>query len=69
MIKVEKTVGGNLLKFQGNMPDILTYLEKEQERCGKISVLQYIKALKLEKAKNAYYSMQDLKRGLKNAKR
>jgi hypothetical protein len=48
MIKVEQKVNENGFTLKGNMPDILTFLEREQERCGKIPVLQYIKQRKAE---------------------
>ena len=48
MIKVKQKVNKNGFTLKGNIPDIFTFLEREQERCGKISVLQYIKQKKAE---------------------
>lgn len=48
MIKVKQHENNNSFLLKGNIPDILTFLEREQERCGKISVLQYIKQKKAE---------------------
>lgn len=50
MFKVKESLKTNGLCLQGNTPDILTYLEREQERCGKMPVLQYLQQRMLERA-------------------
>lgn len=48
MIKVKEQVETNGFTLKGNIPDILAFLEREQERCPKIGVLQYIRKRRLE---------------------
>lgn len=69
MIKVKEDVGANGITLKGNMPDILTYLEREQERCGKIPVLQYIKQRKLENTVSQQFSTKAIRRGYENVLR
>lgn len=66
MIKV-KEVKTNGFQRKGNMPDILTYLEREQERCPKMSIPQYIRLRKLERAESQQFGF-DIRR-YENAKR
>lgn len=67
MIKVTETLNGSSVSLKGNMPDILAYLEKEQERCGKISIPQYIRLRKTERVVSKQVGTHDL-RGYENAK-
>lgn len=67
MINVQEEVKTNGILLKGNMPDILTYLEREQERCPKMTVPQYLRLRKLERAESQQFGC-DI-RGCANAKR
>lgn len=43
MLNVKQEIQKNGFVAKGNIVDILTYLELEQQRFGKISVLKYVK--------------------------
>lgn len=62
MIKVKESLSNNGISVSGNIPDILTYLERESERCPRISVLKYIKQRQLERSESFLFG-QDV-RGL-----
>ena len=64
MIKVQEEVNKMVLTLKGNIPDILTYLEKEQERCSKMTIPQYLRLRKLEIAESKNFGF-DI-RGCKN---
>ena len=66
MIKVKEEVKNNKIVLKGNIPDILTYLEKEQERCGKISVLEYIRLRNIETSIDKQFGVKDMRRGYEN---
>lgn len=55
MIKVQEEVKTNEISLKGNMPDILTYLEREQQRCPKMTIPQYIRLRKLEQAESRQF--------------
>ncbi len=67
MIKVDETLQDNELSLKGNIYDIITYLEREQERCGKISVAKYLRLRRLEKEISNQVGTHDI-RGYQNAK-
>lgn len=67
MINVQEEVKANEILFRGNMPDIFTHLEREQERCPKMTIPQYIRLRKLERAESQQFGC-DI-RGCTNAKR
>lgn len=67
MFKVKEKVNTNEISLKGNMPDILTYLEREQERCPKMSIPQYLRLRELERAEAKQFGC-DI-RGYANAKR
>ena len=66
MIKVQEKVKPNGIALKGNMPDILTYLEREQERCPKITISKYIKRRKLETTIDSQLGFKDHRRGYDN---
>lgn len=66
MIKVKEEVKMNGITFKGNMPDILTYLEREQQRCPKMTVPQYIRLRKLEREESKQFGVKDTRRGYEN---
>ena len=66
MIKVKETIFPNKIKIQGNPIDVITYLEREQERCGKISVLEYIRLRKIETSIDKQFGVKDMRRGYEN---
>lgn len=67
MIKVKEELQTNGIELKGNMPDILTYLEREQERCTKMTVPQYLRLRKLEQSESQQFGF-DI-RWYANAKR
>lgn len=48
MNKTKEQVRNNGITLKGTPNDILSFLEKEQSRCGKITVLEYIRKKKAE---------------------
>ena len=64
MIKVKELVKANGFVIKGNIPDILTYLEKEQERCPKMSMLKYLRLRKLEREESKQLGIYDGNRRL-----
>lgn len=64
MIKVQEEVKTNGITLKGNMPDILTYLEREQDCFPKMTVPQYLRLRKLEIAESKNFGF-DI-RGCKN---
>ena len=66
MFKVKEEVKTNGITLKGNMPDILTYLEREQERCPKMKVTQYIRLRELERAEAKQFGVKDIRVGYNN---
>lgn len=56
MISVSEKIKPNEIRLQGKFPDILTYLEKEAERCPKMRVTEYIRLRRIEKAEERQFS-------------
>lgn len=69
MVKVQERISSNELKINGNIPDILTYLEMEQQRCPKMTVPQYIRLRKLERAETKQFCGEDIRKGYNNVLR
>lgn len=67
MIKVDEILQDKGLSLKGNIYDIITYLEREQERCGKISVTKYLRLRRLEKEISNQVGTHDIRR-YQNAK-
>ena len=61
MIKTQERINENGLKLKGKFPDIVLYLEREAERCPKMSVLQYIKLRRIEKAESELFGVSDIR--------
>lgn len=68
MIKVKEQINGSNeeLCLKGNMCDIVAYLEREQERCGKMTVSQYLRLRRLEKALSEQFGVKDIRQELEN---
>ena len=66
MIQIKETVQGNELQLKGNMPDIVAYLEREAERCPKMSALQYVRLRRLERIESKQLGVADIRRGYEN---
>lgn len=52
MRTVDEQITPNQITLRGQFPDVIEYLKKEQDRCGKIYISQYIKKKQAEKLYN-----------------
>lgn len=63
MIKAVQGFGEKGFVVNGNIVDVIAFLEKEQERYGKISVLQYVKQKKEQALNTAKHVEPSYKAG------
>ena len=59
MINVVEKIEEKSFFVKGNMPDILTFLELEQEKHPKITVSKYIRLKRVEKAESIQFGKED----------
>lgn len=62
MFKVKEKIKNNGMALNGSMIDVLSYLEKEQARCGHVGVLQYIRLRKIERAESDQFGVNDIRK-------
>lgn len=69
MIQVQEQLSAKGFTLNGKAIDVITYLEREAERCPKMGILQYVKQRKLENGISKQIGVSDIRTGYENVLR